>query len=188
MCKILAASCCALILWTLGSDLRAADESASGQASGALARRAFERLKGLEGRWQAKSTRGWSESAEYRVIAKGSAVLEYSFFADSPADEMATVFHLDGGRLMLTHYCEAGNQPRMLATRIAADAREVQFTLLDITNLSSPDAGHMDHVEFRFHDDGTFTSRWSFHRGGKEVWGERIAHRRLPGGDGLAPR
>jgi len=108
-------------------------------------------------------------------------VLEESSFRESPEESMVTLFHLDGDRLMLTHYCEAGNQPRMVATAISPDAREVVFTLLDVTNLSSPDAGHMGRAEFRFHDDGTFTSRWSFLKGGEEVWAEDVRHQRRDG-------
>ncbi len=28
-------------------------------------------------------------------------------------ENMITMFHMDGDRLLMTHYCGAGNQPRM---------------------------------------------------------------------------
>ena len=47
-----------------------------------------------------------------------------------------TVFHLDGDRLILTHYCMAGNQPRMQATSYDAKKGEIRFQFLDATNLA----------------------------------------------------
>lgn len=152
----------------------------------ARAAAAFERLRQLEGAWIGSSTRGWEEQVTYRVLAKGSAVLSTSYFRDNPEENMATIYHMDGDRLMLTHYCEAGNQPRMVATRISPDGREIDFTFLDATNLASPGAGHMASAVYRFHDDGTFTSRWSFHKEGEEVWAEDIRHQRRAA-DGKAP-
>jgi hypothetical protein len=49
---------------------------------------------------------------------------------------MSTVYHLDGDELRLTHYCSAGNQPRMKATSVSADGRTIEFELVDVTNLS----------------------------------------------------
>jgi len=35
-------------------------------------------------------------------------------FAGQPK-EMTTIYHLDGGQLVLAHYCSLGNQPHMVA-------------------------------------------------------------------------
>src|SRR5262245_24402264 len=74
-----------------------------------LARAAFDRIKAMAGVWDGRSTKGWEESLRYQVIAGGSVVLETSFDAH-PNEAMATAFHMDGDRLMLTHYCMAKNQ------------------------------------------------------------------------------
>ena len=62
-----------------------------------------------------------------RAIARGSAVVMDGDGAPDgesgahPGEEMMTAFYLDGGRLMLTHYCVARNYPRLVATA-ASDA------------------------------------------------------------------
>src|SRR5262245_24764938 len=79
----------------------------------------FERFKGLAGRWKGKSTRGWEEESVVRLIAGGS-VVDVASSGAPPGSEMRTVYHLDGSRLMLTHYCIAKNQPRLVATAFDA--------------------------------------------------------------------
>lgn len=90
----------------------------------------FERFKGLAGTWDGKSTKDWEETLRYEVIAGGSTVLETSVNAH-PDQTMATAFHMDGDRLMLTHYCMAKNQPRLVATGFADGGRTVVFTFKD---------------------------------------------------------
>lgn len=143
------------------------------------ARAAFERLKGLAGTWEGRSTKGWEETLRYQVIAGGSAVLETSFEAH-PGEEMATVFHLDGDRLMLTHYCVAKNQPRLEATSITDGGRTVVFTFKDGGNIPTRDKGHMDSAVFTFDGDDRVTSRWSWYQDGKEKWFEDIVQTRTP--------
>ena len=153
--------------------------TATAQLSVEQAAAAFERLKRLAGQWQATSTKGWSETVLFEVAARGSVVVETSRFADAPQNTMFTMFHLDAGRLLATHYCEAGNQPRLVASAVSHDGRELTFTFLDGTGLPSRDHGHMDQAVFRFLDADRFTSRWTWYQKGSEQWLEEIEHRRL---------
>lgn len=134
---------------------------------------AFERFKKLEGKWKGRSTKGWEEVSIYKTIAAGSVVVGTSFDAH-PNETMMTMFHLDGDRLMLTHYCVAKNQPRLVATSFADGGKTVTFTFLDGGNLSSRDRGHMDKAVFRFVDDNHATSQWTWYQDGKESWMEEI--------------
>lgn len=137
------------------------------------ARAAFDRFKRLEGQWIGESTKGWKETISYKVIAGGTVVVGTSFDAH-PNETMMSMFHLDGDRLMLTHYCVAKNQPRLVATSFEEDGRKITFTFLDATNLPSRDRGHMDKAVFRFIDDDHVTSRWTWYQDGKESWMEEI--------------
>src|SRR4051812_39060633 len=139
---------------------------------------AFEQFKQLDGAWEGKSTKGWTEKANYRTMAKGSCVLETSMEAH-PNETMATVYHLDGPHLMLTHYCMAQNQPRMRATEVSADGKTVTFTFLDGTNMATRDQGHMDKVLFKFIDNDHFTSKWTWYEKGQERWMEEIVYTRV---------
>jgi len=137
----------------------------------------FERLKGLEGTWVGRSTKGWEDRTSFRTIAGGSVVVETSFDAH-PGETMLTMFHLDGPRLMLTHYCVAKNQPRMVAREIGAGGASAVFTFLDATGIPSRDSGHMDRAAFSFQDGDHFTSKWSWYRDGKDQWMEEIRYER----------
>ena len=157
----------------------AADNAAPAQAPAlSKAQAAFEKLKSLAGYWEGKSTKGWTERVGYRVISGGSVLMELSFGAH-PNEWMATMFHMDGDRLMLTHYCVAKNQPRLVATRFADDLSSMTFEFLDGTNLKSRDKGHMDKVVIRIDGPDHFFSRWTWYQDGKESWMEDIEHRRI---------
>lgn len=150
----------------------------------ARARAAFEHLRQLAGDWDQTSTKGWQGTTSVQVIAGGSAVLMTSNVGPHPgADEtMATVLHLDGDRLLLTHYCVARNQPRLVAAKISPDSRHIEFDFLDATGMRSPDAGHMRRAVFTIESSDRYRSRWTFSLGGQERWMEEIvsARRRRP--------
>ena len=83
-------------------------------------------------------------------------------------ENMITMIHLDGDRLLLTHYCGAGNQPRMKATT-SPDGKSISFDFVDATNLASPDAGHMHRVVFTIPDANHHSEEWIFLQNGKEA-------------------
>lgn len=138
---------------------------------------AFERLCALAGRWEGKSSAGWTSRCELEVIARGSALLERTNFEAHPGETMLTLFHKDGAELLLTHYCVAGNQPRLVASEIGSDT--LRFVFRDATNLASRDQGHMDEVLLRFEGEDSFSSQWSYYQAGKPSWMEEIHYRRL---------
>lgn len=128
------------------------------------AQRSFERLKTLAGTWQGKMPDGRAVAVSYRVTSNGSAVM--SEIAEH--EDMITMFHLDGNRLLMTHYCGAGNQPRMQATT-SPDGKSITFKFLDATNLASPDAGHMHRMVLTMLSPDHHTEAWSFLQNGKEM-------------------
>ena len=78
------------------------------------------------------------------------------------------MFHLDGpNKLLMTHYCAAGNQPRMQAS-VSPDGRTVTFNFLDATNLATPDAGHMQRMVLTLLDENHHTEEWIFADHGNE--------------------
>lgn len=139
---------------------------------------AFENFKKLEGNWAGKSTRGWNDENTWKTIAGGTCVMHTSFDAH-PNQTMLTVFHMDGEHLMLTHYCVAKNQPRMRATEISPDGKQITFTFVDSTNLKSRDQGHMDKAVYKFADDGSYTTQWTWYQNGTEKWMEEIRCERV---------
>ena len=121
-------------------------------------RTAFEALKALAGNWEGKtSEHGEQPVAEtFRVIAGGSVVLE-DMFPGTP-HEMMTVYHMDGDRLVLTHYCAIGNQPRMRFEKTGRPG-EIRFAFAGGTNLRADRDEHMHEVTIRL-AGGRLESEW----------------------------
>jgi hypothetical protein len=119
----------------------------------------FTVIKGLEGTWVGKGSKGQPVKVSFRTMSGGSAVM--SEILGEGRENMVTMFHLDGDRLMMTHYCGAGNQPRMKAT-LAPDGKSIAFDFLDATNLKSPEMGHMHHVVFTMADADHHTEQWVY--------------------------
>lgn len=112
----------------------------------------LDRLESLVGNWEAKTNQGVIR-VSYRTIAGGSALVQ-SFVTPS-GRETLTVFHLDGRRLLATHYCAQGNQPR-LELDAASTAERLVFTFVDATNLASR-AAHLVRLELRLEGAQRYT-------------------------------
>jgi hypothetical protein len=76
-------------------------------------------------------------------------------------EDMVTMFHLDNNRVLMTHYCGAGNQPRMQANA-SPDGKTITFSFIDGTNMASPKTGHMDHLVITMPDADHHTEDWTF--------------------------
>ena len=93
----------------------AASPAVVSKASDAEAAELLGRVKTLDGEWEMTGPDGEKGYAVFKTMAAGSAVREIMF--PGTAHEMTNVYHMDGPSLIVTHYCAAGNQPRMRATR-----------------------------------------------------------------------
>ena len=120
----------------------------------------FDRMKALVGAWQGTTKDGKAVKINYILVADGSALMETL----EPADEstMVTMYHPDGSRVMMTHYCSTHNQPRMRAEVAAADPKTLTFSFVDATNLSSPSEPHMERLVVSFVDQDHFSQEWTF--------------------------
>jgi len=130
------------------------------------AQKSFDQLKSLTGSWEGKNSMGEPVQVSYRLTAGGSALVSE---IDGHGEQMISMIHLDGAnRLLLTHYCAVGNQPRMQASA-SPDGKSVSFKFLDATNLDNPQSGHMDHVVIAMLDSSHHTEEWTFTDHGKEM-------------------
>jgi len=82
------------------------------------AHKSFDLLKGMEGNWAGKNNQGQPVQVSFRITSGGSALMS-EIHGHGP-ENMITMFHMDDERLLMTHYCGAGNQPRMKV--ISSDA------------------------------------------------------------------
>lgn len=139
---------------------------------------AFARLKQLPGEWTGTVTKrdtGPAVTVVYRLTAGGSVVEERLF--PGTAHEMVTMYHLDGGKLVLTHYCAMGNQPRM---SLAPDStrQSLIFAFESAGNLASPDAMHMHCGTIKLVDADTLEAIWEVHDKGAKIGENRFFLRR----------
>jgi hypothetical protein len=136
------------------------------------AQKSFDQLKSLAGPWEGKDSKGRPLRVSFRDIARGSAVMSeiQKEGHDGIMFSMISMIHLDGpNRLLLTHYCSAGNQPRMAATT-SPDGKTITFDFFDGTNLATPDAIYVRRLIFTIVDANHHTEDWTFAAGpGKEI-------------------
>ena len=131
--------------------------------------KSFETIKSLNGEWEGKNQMGDPVSVFYRMTAGGSALMgEIKSEMKGHAEDMISMFNMDGNRLLLTHYCAAGNQPRMQAS-ISPDGKSITFDFVDGTNITKSNPGHMQRVIFTFTDATHHTEEWHFAAPGKEM-------------------
>jgi len=136
-------------------------QTASSQTASAAA---FEKIKSLAGTWEANAGTG-KVTSTFRVTSGGTAVVET--FMSPDEGEMVTIYTLDGSRVLLTHYCDTGNQPRMQAASYDSKTNQIAFGFLDATGLTSPNDPHMHQVVFTFTSANEHSENWSFFKDGK---------------------
>ena len=125
---------------------------------------AFEKFKDLAGDWEGKGEDGKIFTTSFKVVSRGSAVM-----INEAQENMVTMVHPDGKVLIATHYCAAQNQPRFVSVP-SDNPNVIVFKFKDITNLSSPEAGHMIGVVFTIVDADHYTESWTWREAGKEKY------------------
>ena len=102
------------------------------------AQKSFDKLKTLVGTWEGKGAQGQTVRVTFRLTGNDSTLMSEI----GAPENMVTMFHMDGDRLLMTHYCGAGNQPRMKALS-SPDGKSIPFEFLDVTGLTKSQPGHM---------------------------------------------
>lgn len=139
------------------------------QAAAPAATDRFERLKRLAvGEWQGETGNGATLHVNYRTISHGSVLVE--IWQPGTRAETMTIFHRDGDRVLATHYCAQGNQPRL----VLRDGDGFAFEYVDATNLKDG-ASHLHRLVLAPVADGGL-EREETYRGAS---GEEIGRLRL---------
>jgi hypothetical protein len=138
------------------------------------AQESFSELKTLAGVWQGAVVtdpplhdEGMTNKpfqVTLRVTSRGHAILHEMKEAGTPNDptrydDPITMLYLDNGRLLLTHYCDAGNRPRMVG-KLLPDGKKVEFDFLDVAGTTQ--YGHMDHAMFTLIDADHHIEDWTY--------------------------
>ena len=93
-----------------------------------------------------------------RVTSTGNALMHEITMKGRPDDPL-TMFYLDEDRFLLTHYCDAGNRPRMIG-KLSADGKTLDFDFIDI--VGGMQKGHMHHATFTLIDPNHHTEDWTY--------------------------
>ena len=150
------------------------------------AQKSFDKLKTLAGSWEGPVTTDMPEASamdnkpmqvSIRATSRGNALMHEMTSAGSP-DDPITMLYLDGDRLLLTHYCDAGNRPRMTG-KMSPDGKTVEFDFLDVAGSTQSQYGHMHHAVFTMIDANRHTEDWTFMvKGDKPVHAHFDLHRK----------
>ncbi len=150
---------------------------AAGAASDLTAEQAFERLKALAGTWEGSAS---AEGAEAEAEAEASGLVVHEFDVSANGHvlmermgpdteyEMVNMYHLDGADLVLTHYCSAGNQPRMKFNAATSAPNRLVFDFDGGTNLDTT-PNHIHSAEIRLDGENRIDSAWKAHEGDMEA-------------------
>ena len=137
------------------------------------AQKSFDTMKTLAGIWTVKLTvdppqPGMDDKlpgqVSMRVTSRGNALVHEMYalgVPDDPTryDHPVTMLYVDGDRLNLIHYCDAGNRPHMVA-RTSPDGKTVEFDFVDISG--GTNYGHMHHAVFTVIDANHHTEDWTY--------------------------
>jgi hypothetical protein len=136
------------------------------------AQKSFDKLKTLAGSWEGRVTtepkapemEGAVMQLTLRLTSRGHALVHEMQEANTPLDASkydhpVTMLYLDGDKLNLVHYCDAGNRPHMIG-KMSPDGKTVEFDFTDITG--STQHGHMHHAVFTAIDANHHTEDWTF--------------------------
>ena len=117
----------------------------------------WNRLKSLVGSWQG-TNEGRPVSVTYTLVSNGTALME-NLNGGHDAD-MVTMYTPDGAVLLATHYCAAGNQPRMRA-KASSDRKSLDFEFVDVSNAKGSSGEVMQRLVVTFVDANHFSQQWT---------------------------
>jgi len=128
---------------------------------------ALNRIKSLAGRWEgtAKMETGaqMPTAVEYKVTSGGTAVVE-TLDPGTP-HEMVSVYHDEGGKLAMTHYCMLGNQPVLQLTN--NEPQQMTFSLDGTRGIGSAQEMHMHGLSLTWADPDHLTQTWTSYEQGQ---------------------
>jgi len=139
------------------------------------AQQSFDTMKTLAGDWEGPVTvvppmPGMSNDGKanlhvsMRITSRGHAIVHELQEAGTALDftkydHPVTMLYLEGERLNLVHYCDAGNRPHMVA-RKSADGKTIEFDFVDMSGAN--EHGHMQHSVFTLVDADHHIEDWTY--------------------------
>lgn len=124
----------------------------------------LDQIKSLAGTWEATDDQGQTQvGTVFAVSSNGSVVREIMF--PGGQHEMTNIYHMDGPTLLMTHYCAAGNQPRMRAQSGAPGI--IAFRFDGISNFTRGDQSYMGEMVLTIKDADHIRQDWTSLKNGE---------------------
>lgn len=137
----------------------------------------LDRLKDLAGYWESKpDNKGKKEAVLYKTTSAGTVVQEILF--PGTDHEMVSMYHIEDGNLVMTHYCALGNQPKL---RAASELKNgaMDFEYVSGGNMKDSDM-HIHSLRMSFLDKNHIKQEWTSQQDGKSGEAKIIEFERKP--------
>jgi hypothetical protein len=153
-------------------------QSAPTPAAPTETQKTFKAMKTLAGVWLGSAkfdpaqpgVDGTSTQVSMRVTSSGNAFVHDMKAEGAPDDGSKmgdiTLFYLEDDRLILIHYCDFGNRPRMVA-KPSPDGKKITFDFLDVSG--GTQYGYIHDAVFTIIDANHHTEDWTYFQPGDKV-------------------
>lgn len=123
----------------------------------------FEKIKKLEGYYLEDEVPENAAKVTYELWSRDTAVME---IWQMPTKREFTVFHMDGDKLVATHYC--GNRIQVTMDLVwPAQNDTYEFKARYVSNHAGPDAPYNSGFSYRFLEDGNIWRNEAWTTAGK---------------------
>lgn len=133
----------------------------------------FDRLTPLVGHWRGTGEGGRVIDIRYSLISNGSALVED--WTSPRGNRTMTAYYRDGRKVLATHFCAQGNQPRLALA--PTPGSRLRFTFRDATNLARG-GSHLHDFWIEVRPDGTMR-RAEIYRAGDKTEAEEMTLTRV---------
>jgi hypothetical protein len=126
----------------------------------------FDKVKSLVGTWKGTTEMGGKPmevTNTFELTSGGSAVIE-KIMAGTP-HEMVSVYCAEGGKMVMTHYCSMGNQPKMSLKKNSD--KMMDFQMNGTSGIASAKDAHMHQMKITWKDKDHISESWTMYMDGK---------------------
>ena len=127
----------------------------------------FDKLKGLVGTWKGTGQKGEGKTVKavsrFELTSGGTAILEK--IGEGAEHQMISVYCAENGKLVMTHYCSVGNQPKM--SLMKSTDNSLVFAMKGNAGINSDKDMHMHAMTITWKDANHITEDWSMYSDGK---------------------
>ncbi|WP_226643502.1 hypothetical protein [Microbulbifer variabilis] len=124
----------------------------------------FEQMKSLRGDWKKEGDTAGNFYINFSQTARDTVMVENWLYKGE--SHSLTIYHMDKGNLLATHYCPQGNQPHLQLTS-SDKSGQIEFSFKDATNLEDLNENHQHSLAFEWLEDDKILRTESYMENGE---------------------